>query len=64
MKINIFIGLAIIGEVTLLLCRFLLGGQFAPRWNDIPSLATILFGVSPYGQACYQWVKQKLPYLK
>ncbi len=60
MKINTFIGLAIIGEVTLMLCRFLIGYGFAPRWDDIPSLAAILFGISPYGRACYEWVKQKI----
>ncbi|MDP3651213.1 MAG: hypothetical protein Q8R67_05955 [Rhodoferax sp.] len=57
-----FIGLAVIGEITLMMCHFVIDGQFAARWNDIPSLAAILFGVSPYGRACYQWFKQKLVY--
>lgn len=55
-----FVGLIAIIEITQICLHFLFDGQFAPRWSDIPSAAAILFGVSPYGQACYSWVKDKL----
>jgi hypothetical protein len=35
-------------------------GQSMPQWNDLPAVAAITFGVSPYGQLCWQWAKEKL----
>lgn len=57
MSVKNFVGLAIIGELTLLLARFLNNGKFEPLWSDIPSLMVILFAVSPFGRLCYQWYK-------
>ena len=59
MTILKFFGIALIGEVVLISVHFFFNGQLVPRWTDIPSLAAIMFGVSPYGQACYGWVKDK-----
>jgi hypothetical protein len=55
-----FIGILVIGEITQMCLHLFHDGQLTPRWSDIPSLAAIMFGVSPYGQACYSWVKAKL----
>jgi hypothetical protein len=55
-----FLSLVVIVEMTQICLHFLYDGHLAPKWSDIPSAAAILFGISPYGQACYSWVKVKL----
>jgi len=55
-----FFGFTLICEVALISVHFFFNGHLAPRWTDIPSLVAIMFGVSPYGQACYGWIKDKL----
>lgn len=55
-----FIGLLVIVLITLTICHIFTYGDPSLRWSDIPTVAAVLFGVSPYGQACYRWVKEKL----
>jgi len=41
-------------------CHYFAIGQSMPQWNDLPAVAGVVFGASPYGQICVQWVKEKL----
>lgn len=60
MRFYEFLKLLIVGMTVLMVLHLLRDGDPALTWNDIPTLAAILLGVSPYGQAAYKWVKQKL----
>ena len=54
MSFHEFLKLLIVGMTALMVCHLVSNGDSMPRWNDIPALASILFGVSPYGQAAYK----------
>jgi hypothetical protein len=53
------IGYAILSEIVIILLRASATNSFSPEWRDIGSVVCITFGVSPYGQACAHWVKDK-----
>jgi hypothetical protein len=41
-------------------CHYFATGQSMPQWDDLPTAVAVSFGASPYGQLCWQWVKEKL----
>lgn len=57
--IKIFM-LSVLIEGTIILARFVIEGQLIAKWSDIPLFIAVLFGVSPYGQLCYRWIKEKI----
>ncbi len=60
MNLYEFLKLLVVGMTALMACHLISYGDSMPTWNDLPALASIVFGVSPYGQAVYRWVKEKL----
>lgn len=54
-----FLGLTLVAGTTLVLTRLLIDDKLEVRWSDIPIVIAIMFGVSPYGQICYRWIRNK-----
>ena len=52
--------LSVLTEGTIVLARFVIEGQLIAKWSDIPLFMAVMFGVSPYGQLCYRWIKEKI----
>ncbi len=53
------IGIAVFVEILTILFRAISTHSFLAEWRDMGSVVCITFAVSPYGQACAQWVKDK-----
>jgi hypothetical protein len=60
MTLQKFLGLVVLAEITLMLSRFITGEPLAIKLSDAPTLMAVMFGVSPYGRYCYDWVKEKI----
>ena len=57
--IKIFI-LSVIIAGAIIFGRFAMWGQLTAKWSDVPLFMAVMFGVSPYGQLCYRWMKEKI----
>ncbi len=55
-----FFGYVVWTQLAVMAFRLMMDGEVAAKWADIPSVSAVVFGISPHGQACYQWVRDKL----